>query len=846
MFKGVFQRYEENLKYRLTFQLLSLGVVSTLMLSVIMIYLARSTVTTNIENHLQAIRDSKIRELQSLMNSMENDILSLSQSRQMQDTVVLFEQKFRSLRVDPKSDINMSVDSVRQLDEKFQEFLEESKQLYKVRNVYLVSQAGSVVAQAEKNPFYGRNLTMGEVTESDFSQCYRSAMNKKTTIFSDLVHSKVLQRPVAFLCAPMFSKIDRDGYSKNSLMGVVIVEVFWDRFEAVTTFRAGLGETGEVYIVGQDKLLKVPILEGGPEWSVAKVLAEKKQLNVPIVKKVFDKASDELVLQKGILETVNFSNNKVFSAFALADFMGVPWLVVTEMHTDEVFDSVYKMTLFSVFLIGLMSIVLFWMGKIIGRRVGDPIESVAQFADEISQGHLHHDTEINSTDEIGRLVQSMKNMVTVIRNLVVDISVVTQRAVDGKLSARLDSNKYQGDYAAIAVGVNTLLDEVLKPSREAVHVLRTLSLGDLNAKMSGSYRGENAIMKNALNATVESLKKLVVQIRDACQQMQVGVMQVNSSSVELSTGVTEQASAVEEIASTMNSIGNQSDQNAGSATDAKGVAEMVSKSALVGNEQMTQMVNAMNNISSSSQDISKIIKVIDEIAFQTNLLALNAAVEAARAGRHGKGFAVVAEEVRNLAARSAKAARETSTLIEDSRRKVENGMQLARATAEGLINIVDGITRVKDVMTDIAASSKDQAEGVNQVTRALHQVTQVTQKNSSSSEHTASAAEELALQTEYMLQMVNKFKLESFDTASGFGGEGTGGRGSDGTEGGVEPVDRQLRVVISEDDFESIPESGGVSATPAESMATAVGESFSSAAVIEKKIKVDDSDFGDF
>ncbi len=842
MLKGIFQRYDESLKYRLTVQLLGLGIVSTLMLSVIMIYLARSTVTTNIENHLQAIRDSKIRELQSLMNSMENDIISLAQSRQMQDSVVLFEQKLQTMKVDTKKDINMAAEPLRQLDEKFQEFFDESKQLYKVRNVHLVTQSGSVVSQAEKNVFYGRNLAGDEIIEGVFAKCFSGAMKKKATVFSDLAYSTVLKRPVAYLCSPMFSKFDRDGYSKNSLMGVVIVEVLWDRFEAVTTFRAGLGETGEVYIVGQDKMLKVPILEGGEDWALSKIFSEGKQLRTPVVEKVFSNEA-ELSLQKGIFETTNFTHDKVFSAYALTDFMGVPWLVITEMRTDEVFDSVYKMTLFSIVLIGLMSAVLFWMGKIIGRQVGDPIEAVAVFANEISQGHLHHETEINSSDEIGRLVHSMKNMVIVIRNLVVDISMVTQKAVDGKLSARLDSNKYQGDYAAIAVGVNTLLDEVLKPSREAVHVLRTISLGDLNAKMSGSYRGENAIMKNALNATVESLKKLVVQIRDACQQMQVGVMQVNSSSVELSTGVTEQASAVEEIASTMNSIGNQSNQNAESATDAKEVAEMVNKSALVGNEQMTQMVNAMNNINGSSLDISKIIKVIDEIAFQTNLLALNAAVEAARAGRHGKGFAVVAEEVRNLAARSAKAARETAALIEDSRRKVENGMQLAKATADGLINIVDGITRVKDVMTEIAAASKDQAEGVNQVTRALHQVTQVTQKNSANSEHTASAAEELALQTEYMLQMVNKFKLESFD---------------DAPLNSSDSEDRHLRVVVRDDDFEEAPSnmlmsfdnpsprmaSGGDSGGPDKNGSSST--EIAGIASLVTKVKVDDSDFGDF
>lgn len=250
------------------------------------------------------------------------------------------------------------------------------------------------------------------------------------------------------------------------------------------------------------------------------------------------------------------------------------------------------------------------------------------------------------------------------------------------------------------------------------------------------------------------IDKIVNNLNDGSDQTASAAGQVSSASQQLSQGATEQAASLQETSSSLDQMSSMTKQNADNASKANQLAQEARSSAEQGNQAMSEMQSAMTAINESSDKISKIIKSIEEIAFQTNLLALNAAVEAARAGEHGKGFAVVAEEVRNLARRSAEAAKDTAGLIEDSIVKVKGGNEITKKAGETLKSITDNAKKVADIVSEIAAASKEQADGIGQVTNAVSQMDQVTQQNASAAEESASASEELASQADSLRSMV--------------------------------------------------------------------------------------------
>ncbi len=441
-----------------------------------------------------------------------------------------------------------------------------------------------------------------------------------------------------------------------------------------------------------------------------------------------------------------------------------------------------------------------------------PLNVAAKYVDDISKGNIPPLISDNYNGDFNTIKNNLNSVVKMMSDLLKETDGVIKAAADGELDKRADAGLFVGGWNQLVAGVNDTITNIVNPLMITAEYVDKISKGIIPPEITAEYKGQYNIIKTNLNQCIKTLQCLIVddggkvleaaaqkdlskrlvcvytgqfntmkeninnvlnsldsalsQVYRATEQVSSASQQISSGSQSLAQGANEQASSLEEVSSSLEEMSSMTKQNAENANQAKSLAAEANGNAAQGKQAMQRMSDAITKIKDSSDETAKIVKTIDEIAMQTNLLALNAAVEAARAGEAGRGFAVVAEEVRNLAQRSAEAAKNTANMIEESVKNAEEGVQISLDVAKSFDVIAGSNAKVDGLIAEIAAASNEQSQGIDQVNTAVAQMDKVTQQNAANSEESASAAEELSSQAEELQSMVTQFRLSSIEAAA--------------------------------------------------------------------------------
>ncbi len=433
----------------------------------------------------------------------------------------------------------------------------------------------------------------------------------------------------------------------------------------------------------------------------------------PQMKQVLEYAKQgDTAKANDLLQKTHTEENQIFTVYT--DFMDFRIHVAQSKYAADAANS-SALLLFLAVLTAVGVVASIILGKKISKSISKPLSELAACSVDFSKGKLNAHSDYESKNEIGVLAASLNSAFRSLRKVISEVTELLNGIAKGKC-----------DYGAVQ-----------------------------------DYDGDFKPISSAMNTILDNLNEILTSVLNSAQQVDSGAKQVSDGAQELAQGATEQASSVEQLSTSISDVSEKVGRNTKNIGSMAGNMNAAAEDIQESDGRMRRMLTAMKEISSSSEEIGKIIKVIDDIAFQTNILALNASVEAARAGEAGKGFAVVAEEVRNLAGKSADAAKQTSQLIGTSLKKVDEGLKLADSTAEALSGIAEKVKSINETIRQIEEASNAQSTAVTQITQGVSQVSSVIQTNSATAEESAAASEELSAQANQLKKELNWIQLRA-------------------------------------------------------------------------------------
>lgn len=722
--------------------------------------------------------------------------------------------------------------------EYYHPWLDEYAQNFGFYDIFFVNNKAEVVYSVYKELDFATSLDKGPWKNSPLAKAYKSSAKEpanKVTYTDFAKYTPSYGAPAGFVSVPVFSGKER--------LGVLIFQVPLDGITTIMGVRAGLGENGESFLVGQDLLMRSDSLVVPETHSVINSFK-----NPDTGKNSSEAVTKALLGESGTLQGLDYHNVEVFAAYRPVSFGHHKWALVAEMTYEDAFAPLIEL-LSSMVVIGVVGmIIIILAGHFIVTSIARPILALSNQMKKVGQEFEFDKTiEVKSEDEVGTATRYFNQLLLNTGQAIEDVNQVLDKISHGDLDSRIDSelrgdlarlkngtnttaeniektinemssaalalengqfahrinvsgegvyheildlmqNSFdtmrlviedtntamgameqgdfggkvtapaKGDLATLKTNVNTSLENMAMIIHKIGEVIAAQAAGDLTKELpSGTFKGQLHDLKNAINYSSVRVKEAVDVAINTSNVVSVSAHAVSQGALDLSQRVQDQASAIEETSATMEQMSSQVKSNSQNAQSAADLAQDMSSKANEGVEIMQKTINAMNTIEESSTKIAEIVTLIDGIAFQTNLLALNAAVEAARAGEHGRGFAVVAGEVRSLAQKSADAAKDIKTLVDETVERVSAGSELARNSGDALMEMNVSVGEVGSMVQQISQASKEQADGVMQVHNAITRIDNVTKQNASLVDETNEYAKSLSEQSQILKEEMSFF-----------------------------------------------------------------------------------------